>query len=90
MKPFWSSNPSKHNVVKLLEKGTDSEGVQLLDDPVANAEIVSYQQRQLESGVYKYTAPDTGDENKDEESVVNDDTVIARLLAWYGCNYFYF
>lgn len=86
IKPFVTSNPSKHEIVTLLGDAIGNEAISLLDVPYATAEIKAYQMRQLPSGVYAYSAPESSD---DDDNVINDDTVMARMLAWYGCNALY-
>lgn len=86
---FYASQPKKHEAVTLLEEGMGKLGVKLLDHPVGNAEIRAYQMRQSANGLYSYAGPDNSD-TEDDEAAINDDTVIARLLAWYACNSMYF
>lgn len=88
-KLFWASNPKKHEAVTLMNENIESYELKLLDDPVGTVEAKAYTMRQLASGLYSYAGPDNSDTNN-EEDAVNDDTVIARLTALYGCNSMFF
>lgn len=68
---FIMSLRSKDKLVKMLKFGL-GEGLKLVDDEYANAEIRIFQTtKQTSSGIYSYGHP----------SGKHDDTVIARLLA---------
>jgi hypothetical protein len=69
---FNTTSMSKHSAVQSFKLGLE-EGLRLLNDPSALEELRSYTQRQSDSGVWQYSAPEGDDKH--------DDTVIARLLA---------
>lgn len=71
---FTTSNRSKDNIVKLMQKGLSEHDLQLLDVDYANDEMRSYLTKQTPSGLWTYTHPNGG----------HDDCVDARLLANYA------
>ena len=68
---FTTTNRSKDNTVKMLQKSLSEQGLQLLDIDYANHEMRTYQTKQTMTGLWSYTHPDGG----------HDDCVDARLLA---------
>lgn len=71
---FTTTNRSKDNVVKMMQKALSEEGLQLLDVSYANHELRAFQTKQTATGLWTYSHPDGG----------HDDTVDARLLANYA------
>lgn len=71
---FKMTQPSKKLLVEQFALATERGEVGLLDDTVANGELLAYQEVvNPASGLVRYSAPEGG----------HDDTVIARLLAWH-------
>lgn len=72
--PFNMDNRRKDDLVKLIQQGM-SDGLQLLDNPVARHELRIFEAQQTPTGLWTYGHP-TGE---------HDDTVIARMLAHLAC-----
>lgn len=73
--PFLTTNESKSSLASALhETLSQPDGLKMQDDPIRRRELTAFQAVQLPSGAWKLTAP--GGEH--------DDTVIARMLAYYG------
>ena len=70
--PFETTPSSKPVMVTAFHWALDEGGLKLLPDPVGRAEIHAYTASQTPSGAWKY------------EGLPHDDTVIARIGAWYG------
>ena len=71
---FTTTNRSKDNAVKMLQKALSEQGLQLLDVDYANHEMRTFETRQTTTGLWTYTHPDGG----------HDDCVDVRLLANYA------
>ncbi len=71
---FTMTNALKNDMVTQFKTGLQDDGLLLLDNPYANAELQQWQTKQTNSGLWTYTHPDGG----------HDDTVIARLAAWWA------
>lgn len=72
---FAMSNKLKGELVSNMVNGFALDGLEVLDVPFATAEMQQWQTKQTESGLWAYTHPDGG----------HDDTIIARLAAWFAC-----
>lgn len=76
VRPFTMENKRKHKLVSLLYHNIHHGGLRLLPDDTATSELMSFEQTQTESGLYKYGATEGS----------HDDTVIARMLAVDAAN----
>lgn len=76
MTPFITTNATKRVIVEELVVSLENKSIVLLDDPVAKAELLSFEETVLPSGLVRYAAA----EGK------HDDTVIARCLAHYAAS----
>lgn len=74
IQPFTMTNALKNDMVTQFKTALQDDGLKLLDNPYANAEMQQWQTKQTNSGLWTYTHPDGG----------HDDTVIARLAAWWA------
>ena len=76
--PFWTTNDSKTSIAaNLYETLHSADGLKLqndLDDPAWTRELNAFVAKQLPSMVWRLEAADNE----------HDDTVIARMLVWYG------
>lgn len=72
--PFTTTNASKTSIVDGMSLALEQQSVTLLNDTVATNEMLAYEMERLPSGLYRYSAPEN----------MHDDTVMARLLAFYG------
>jgi hypothetical protein len=74
---FYTDQRSKDGLVKNLQSGLNEYGLMLLPLDYAMNELRSYRiTKQSTTGLYSYSAPDGG----------HDDTVMARMLAYYGAS----
>jgi len=64
---------AKRDVIEGLSLAIERRDLLLLNDPLALAEAQAYARERLPMGGFRYTSP------------ISDDTVIARGLAWWGC-----
>lgn len=72
IRAFWTTNQSKANLVESLSLAMQRREVTLVNDAVANDELLSFEYERLPGGLMRYAAP--GD--------MHDDTVMARLLGY--------
>lgn len=73
--PFTTSPTSKPPLIESLALAFEREEAQWLDDPVATVELEAYE---------RTVAPITNRSRYNAPEGMNDDTVIARALAWHG------
>lgn len=64
---------TKRDVIESLALAIERREITLLNDPLALAEAQAYARERLPTGRFRYNSP------------ISDDTVIARGLAWWGC-----
>ena len=76
LSPFTMTNIKKSKLVGLLYDGIHKDDLKLLDIPYANQELRAFVSKQTSTGLWTYEGA----------SGTHDDTVVARMLAWYGCN----
>lgn len=74
VQPFTMTNALKNDMVSQFKTALQDDGLMILDNSYANAEMQQWQTKQTGSGLWTYTHPDGG----------HDDTVIARLAAWHS------
>ena len=74
--PFQTTNASKSQAVESLSLALERKTITLLNDPIQISELEAYESTRLPSGLYRYSAPDG----------MHDDTVMATMIAWYGCS----
>jgi hypothetical protein len=72
VQPFMTTVSSKSPLIEGLALAIERGDCTLLNDPVANNEMIAYQLTRLKSGGYSYSAP----------SGKHDDIVIARALGY--------
>jgi hypothetical protein len=72
--PFVTTNLSKNLIIERLQLAIEREQVQLLDNPIATGEMMSYTIQKTATGLSKYSAPSGG----------HDDTVDARAIGYYA------
>jgi len=72
--PFTMTNRRKALIVDWLRQDIEGDAIQLINDSVANAELRAYQESRTATGLPKYEHPQGG----------HDDTVDARLIAYFG------
>jgi hypothetical protein len=80
VQPFTTSNKTKTHIVGLLKTAIEKREVVLLDVPFANDELRQYASDTTALGAYVYSAP----------KGLHDDTVMARMLAWFGVHRYIF
>lgn len=73
---FYTDQRSKDGLVKNMQNGLSEYGLSLLNIDYATNEIRTYITKQSANGLYSYEAPSGG----------HDDTVMARMLAYYGAS----
>lgn len=75
VEPFQTTSVSKPPLIESLALAFEREEAQWLDDPLATLELESYERVvSAATNRSRYSAPDG----------MNDDTVIARALAWHA------
>lgn len=76
VRPFVTTNATKADIIEALAVSFEQGEIEILSDPVLLGELMAYDQERLPSGLIRYGAPDSG----------NDDCVIGLALAWYGAS----
>lgn len=71
---FVTTNATKAQIIDALALALERSEIQILDDPIAVAELEAFESERLPSGLIRYSAPDG----------FHDDTVMSLALAWYG------
>jgi len=74
LEAYSMSNKGKSSLVNTFYEGLHTSGLKLLENKAANHELRIFRSSQTSTGLYTYEAP----------SGQHDDTVIARLLAYYA------
>lgn len=72
---FVMTNQKKARLVTRFQHAIYEEGLKLLDEDFGTQELRQFVTKQSSSGLWIYEAP----------APLHDDTVIARMLCWYGC-----
>ena len=71
---FQTTNATKALVIDALALAFEREEIEIINDPVAVAELQAYEMERLPSGTFRYNAPEG----------MHDDTVISLALAYHG------
>jgi hypothetical protein len=71
---FLTTNTSKAQIIDNLALAFEQDQIKIINDPVLVSELMAYQSERLPSGLLRYGAPEG----------MNDDTVIALALSWWG------
>ena len=74
VEPFWTSNPSKTEVMDGLALAFERRDISILPEPTLITELQAYEMQRLPSGLLRYSAP----------AGMHDDCVMALALAWTG------
>jgi hypothetical protein len=69
---FDMTPKSKPQLIQRLALAFETQSAWWLPDPIAKHELLAFESKTTETGYVKYSAPEGG----------NDDTVVARALAW--------
>lgn len=72
---FTMTNKRKASMVVNFHHGLHEDGVQVIDEVIANGELRSFVATQTSTGVWTYAAEGSG----------HDDTVIARMAGYTAC-----
>lgn len=73
---FYTDQRSKDGLVKNMQNGLSDYGLMLLPIEYALNEMRTFMSKQSANGLYSYSHPDGG----------HDDTVMARMLAYYAAS----
>lgn len=75
VQPWDTTNASKAQAVDALALAFERGEIGIPNDPVLIAELQAYSSERLPGGLIRYNAPNG----------MHDDTVVALMLAWQGC-----
>ncbi len=75
--PFTMTHKLKGEMVNHLKRALHEDGLMLINDSAATAELRAWETRQTDTGLWVYTHPGGQDGH--------GDTTIARMAAWRGC-----
>ena len=73
---FTTTNATKTEIIQALALAFETAQVRIPNDATMIGELQAYEQTQLPSGIWRYSAPDG----------MHDDMVMSLALAWHGCN----
>lgn len=73
---FTTTNATKTEIIQALALAFETSAVRIPNDATLIGELQAYEQTQLPSGIWRYSAPDG----------MHDDMVMSLALAWHGCN----
>lgn len=74
VRPFMMTQTRKQHLVGLFKEAIEAREFALLDYSFATSELRSFESKQTANGSWSYAHPVGG----------HDDTVDARMLAWFG------
>jgi phage terminase large subunit-like protein len=74
VRDFTTTNATKADIIESLAAAFEQGNIRILNDATLIAELQAYEVQRLQSGMVRYSAPDS----------MHDDCVMSLALSWHG------